>query len=36
MDFKALAEELFHIMTRTAKLPFQKKLMIFLMVREEF
>jgi MarR family transcriptional regulator, organic hydroperoxide resistance regulator len=25
MDYKALAEELFHIMTRTAKLPFQKK-----------
>jgi MarR family transcriptional regulator, organic hydroperoxide resistance regulator len=25
MDYKPLAEELFHIMTRTAKLPFQKK-----------
>lgn len=25
MDYKALAEELFHVMTRTAKLPFQKK-----------
>jgi MarR family transcriptional regulator, organic hydroperoxide resistance regulator len=25
MDYKSLAEELFHIMTRTAKLPFQKK-----------
>lgn len=25
MDYKTLAEELFHIMTRTAKLPFQKK-----------
>jgi DNA-binding MarR family transcriptional regulator len=25
MDYKSLAEELFQIMTRTAKLPFQKK-----------
>jgi MarR family transcriptional regulator, organic hydroperoxide resistance regulator len=25
MNYKLLAEELFHIMTRTAKLPFQKK-----------
>ncbi|WP_045522090.1 MarR family winged helix-turn-helix transcriptional regulator [Neobacillus niacini] len=25
MDYKLLAEELFHILTRTAKLPFQKK-----------
>lgn len=25
MDYKLLAEEMFHILTRTAKLPFQKK-----------
>jgi len=25
MDYKSLAEEMFHIMSRTAKMPFQKK-----------